>query len=137
VIQMLDVFLAEDNSGDVHLVREALTQAGLRYQLHLATDGEAGLVMVGQFGLELPCPHVALLDLNMPRQDGSELLKRLREHPRCAHMPIVILTSSDVFANRRLAADYDAVFFRKPLDLGEFFEIGNTVKDLCRQPEAN
>lgn len=128
---LLQVFLAEDNTGDVYLVGEALKRAGLVYKLHLATDGEEALEMVRRFGTDLPCPDVALVDLNLPRHDGSELLKRLRAHRQCGQVPILILTSSDAPADHRLAADYRAVFFHKPLDMEEFFKIGNTVKELC------
>ena len=129
---VLRVFLAEDSSGDVYLVGEALKRAGLAYELHLAQDGEQAIEMLRRFGADLPYPHVALLDLNLPRHDGSELLQQIRNHPEYGQIPIVVLTSSEAPADHRLAMDYEAVFFHKPLDMDEYFAIGETVKELCR-----
>ena len=130
------VFLVEDNSADTYLVREALRRAGLTYELRVATDGQEALAMASRFGADLPFPDVALLDLNLPKVEGAEFLRRWSEQSHCAGIPMVIFTSSNAPSDRVLAEQYQAMFFRKPLDMEEFFRIGDIVRDLCFPPAA-
>ena len=135
--ELRHIFLAEDNSADVYLVREAIRRTGLVYELHLASDGEEALSFLQRFGADLPCPHVMILDLNLPRNDGADLLKRWREHPHCGQARIIVMTSSDAPADRAMAAEHGAIFFRKPLDMDEFFRIGTLAKQLCDSQAAH
>jgi chemotaxis family two-component system response regulator Rcp1 len=125
------VFLAEDNRADVYLVEMALKEHQIPFALRLVEDGDEALRVVERFGQEEPVPDIALLDLNLPRQEGDQIVRRLRQHPCCGSMPIVIMTSSDSDRDRAMAKTYNAVFFSKPADLSGFLELGSLVKELC------
>jgi CheY-like chemotaxis protein len=126
------VFLAEDNRADVFLVEMALKEHHIPFSLHSVEDGEEALKLVDRFGADEPIPDIALLDLNLPRQEGDQVLRSLRAHPCCASIPIVVMTSSDSDRDRAVAERYQAVFFSKPSDLSGFLELGILVKSLCR-----
>jgi DNA-binding response OmpR family regulator len=134
----IHVFLAEDNRADVSLVNEALRFHELVYQLYVAEDCEEAirfLEAVGKPG-EAPRPNVALLDLNLPKGSGHELLQAIRSHPICAQVPVIIVTSSGAPQDRGRAAQLGADrYFRKPAELDEFMELGAIVRELIRRPE--
>jgi CheY-like chemotaxis protein len=132
-MQKIYVLLAEDNEADVTLVREALTMHGLDYELRVLTDGEAAMEFIEQVGTELnpECPDVILLDLNLPKASGHELLRLLRTRPACQHVPVIIVTSSNSLLDRKTAAELGATrYFRKPIDLEKFMDLGAVIKDL-------
>lgn len=135
-LRPLHVFLAEDNRADVYLVELALKEEDLSFTLRLASDGEEALKIVAAFGETEPVPDIALLDLNLPRQDGDQVLRSLRSHSCCGKTPIVIMTSSDSIRDRDTAERYKAVFFSKPSDLTSFLELGGLVKTLCDQDQS-
>jgi len=130
------VYLAEDNPGDVYLVKEALRLAGLNYELTLFEDGHQALKRFDLIGSEPAAvyPDVFLLDLNLPRSDGGEVLRSLRENTRWSRLLVVILTSSESPTDRALADTYDATYFRKPNELDPFLKIGAYIRDLIHQP---
>lgn len=123
--------LAEDNPGDVFLVRRALDALRLRYDLVVAKDGEEALKYVAEAANGQRHVDLILLDLNLPRRDGVEVLTQLRSHPTLNGVPVVLLTSSDSPLDRerclRLGANH---YFQKPSNLTSFMEIGKVVKDL-------
>lgn len=123
--------LAEDNPGDVFLVRRALNEQHLSYDLVVAKDGEEALKYVAEAANGQRHVDLILLDLNLPRRDGVEVLTQLRSHPTLNGVPVVLLTSSDSPLDRerclRLGANR---YFQKPSNLTSFMEIGKVVKDL-------
>lgn len=124
---MLHILLAEDNFGDVLLVRQALTEHRIHHELHVVKDGDEALQFLDRMGEtgEPPCPDVLLLDLNLPKVDGPQVLQAFRKHPACAKTPVVVVTSSDAPADRKRAAALGATaYFRKPYDLSEFMKLG-------------
>ncbi len=128
----LRVALAEDNPGDVFLVREALAFHNVKAQLTVKTDGEEMLHFIQRIESgDVPCPDVVLLDLNLPKYGGEALLKRMRESPACNGVPVVIVTSSDSPKDRQTAAQLGASsYFRKPTDFDEFLKLGAIVKSI-------
>ena len=130
----LHVLLAEDNQGDVFLVREALRAHGVEYEMHVATDGsdvEGYLTLAGKNTPSAPWPDVFLLDLNLPKSDGYDILNGFRSHPECAKVPVIIISSSDAPKDRRRAELLGATtYFRKPSDLMEFLLLGELVKQV-------
>ena len=130
------VFLAEDNRGDILLVRQALSAHAVPHELHVVRDGGEALEFVARMGKPgaEPCPDIILLDLNLPKVDGPAVLMEFRKHPQCANTPVVVITSSDRPRDRELMSAFGvAYYFRKPSDLGEFMELGLVVSRLLKQ----
>jgi len=127
------ILLAEDNPGDVLLFREALRVRNVACELTVAEDGEKALKLLegaGPSGTRA-VPHLIVLDVNLPRHSGQEILKWVRGNPTLAAVPVIILTSSaspdDKITATQLGAD---LFIQKTSNLDEIFEIGRTVQDL-------
>jgi CheY-like chemotaxis protein len=91
---VLKILLAEDNPGDVLLVQEALQEHQIEHQLHVVEDGAKALEYLSQLGKSTgaPCPDVLLLDLNLPKVDGTQVLAEFRKHPECVTADNHILT---------------------------------------------
>jgi CheY-like chemotaxis protein len=128
--------LAEDNPGDVLLIREALTLAGLEFQLDVMQDGEQISNFMDRIDEEgLPRPHVVLLDLNLPRRTGDEILLKMRQSPEWTGVPVVVVTSSNSPYDRDRAARLGANhYFRKPADYEEFMRLGAVVRSVICPP---
>ena len=123
----IQILLAEDNPADVYLIEEALREHRVDCRIVVADDGEAAMRMIDQGEF---CPDIVLLDLNMPKRSGSEVLEKLR-HTCGKSVPVIILTSSDSPSDRQEALKLGATkYIRKPTGLDEFMEIGATVKQL-------
>ena len=122
------ILLVEDKKQDELLILRALSKVNLANQVHVVRDGQQAvdyLFREGEFadrsGPELPM--VVLLDLNLPRLGGLEVLGRIRAHPKTELLPVVILTSSDEDRDRLSSYENGAnSFVRKPLEFGEFAE---------------
>jgi two-component system, chemotaxis family, response regulator Rcp1 len=126
------ILLAEDNDGDVFLVRRALENQGLSCQLEVAHNGEEAmqLLQAAEDGPSADAPELILLDLNLPRIDGSEILARLRKTRTFSHTPVIVLTSSDSPKDRDLAMSLGAnSYFRKPMDLRSFMQLGQVIEN--------
>src|SRR5437899_5382911 len=91
------ILLVEDTEPDVFLVREALRQAGLNFELKVFDDGEKAVDFIDALDRDngQVCPHLVLLDLNLPKRTGEQVLERMRKSPRCGDLPVIIVTSSD------------------------------------------
>lgn len=120
-----DVLLVEDNPGDVRLTREALEGGETDIRLHVARDGVEALEFLRQRGeyADAPTPDAVLLDLNLPRKDGEEVLQALREDSSLPNPPVIVLTSSeaseDVIRSYELSAN---AYLTKPVSPDEFIE---------------
>jgi CheY-like chemotaxis protein len=131
------ILLAEDNDGDIFLVRRALDRHIGPYELLLAKDGEEALHVLEQADADecAASPDFVILDLNLPRHSGIEILKRLRSVPRYATAPVIIFTSSDSPQDKveafRLGANR---YFQKPTDLAGFMKLGEMVKEILPKP---
>ena len=129
----ITILLAEDNPGDVFLVRRALEKHGLRHvELVVVEDGQAAIRYMDRIdGDQSVCSvDLALLDLNLPRATGSRVLTRIRQSRRCSAIPIIIVTSSDSPLDRDAAAQLGATgYFQKPGDLAGFMYLGQVVRD--------
>ena len=127
------IVLVEDAEPDVLLVREALEQSGMSFELQVLDDGERGTEFVEGLDRDatLARPHLFLMDLNLPKKTGGQVLERLRRSLTCGQIPVVILTSSDSQRDRDQAAQLNATgYFRKPSRLDEFMKLGPYVRDL-------
>lgn len=133
---VLRIFLAEDNPGDVCLVRESLREHHLDYELWLAADGAEARRYLSLLGAscETPCPDLVMLDLNLPMVDGFELIELFRKHPLCSTTPVIVVTSSNAPRDRERTARLGvARYFNKPSELSEFLELGSVVRDLATE----
>lgn len=119
------ILLAEDNPGDVRLTIEALKDVQLNDALHVVRDGTEALAFLWQEGqyVTAPTPNLVLLDLNMPKMDGYEVLARIKSDQKLRRIPVVILTTSQ--AEQDIVRSYDLhanCYVIKPVDLNQFIE---------------
>jgi len=126
------VLLAEDNPGDVFLVSAALRSEKLETELTVERDGERMLRRLNAIESgQSACPDIVLLDLNLPKYSGAKLLEKMRSSTICAHVPVVIVTSSDAPCDREIASRFKAAgYFRKPTEFDEFVRLGRLVRTL-------
>jgi chemotaxis family two-component system response regulator Rcp1 len=136
---MPEVLLADDNPSDVYLIREALREHAVDCVLRVVTDGKEALGVISGETENADTASISLiiLDLNLPRHDGIEILQKLRESARLGHVPVVVLTSSDSPRDRVLATELGATrYLRKPSSLDEFLSLGAVFKNLLGQNES-
>lgn len=133
------ILLVEDNDADIYLLRKALRNAKLNCHMTVLIDGEAALKFLGdpERYKEKGKPDLAVVDLNLPRNSGTEVLSALRLHPELAQIPVAVMTSS---ASARERAQVEELgveqFLTKPLELAKFLEIGLTLKKMLMQAAA-
>ena len=131
---MTQVLLAEDNAADVYLIREALREHSVQCDLRVAPDGQEVLEVLSSEPPQLNDLKLIILDLNLPRHDGIEILEHLRKSP-LHDVPVVVLTSSDSQRDRDLAIQLGAArFLRKPSQLEQFLSLGAVFKELLGEP---
>ena len=128
----IEVLLVEDNPGDVRLTREALKEGKVHNNLHVAPDGVEALAFLRREGryTEAVRPDLILLDLNLPRKGGREVLAEVKGDPALRHIPVVILTSSQ--AEQDIARAYDLhanCYITKPVDLSQFMTVVRSIED--------
>lgn len=127
----VDIMLVEDNPGDIRLTEEALKESGMKVNLRVARDGIEALSALRGEGLEAARPHpdLILLDLNMPRMDGRELLGIIKSDIRLKRIPVVVLTTSAADQDIERAYDLHAnCYITKPVDLDRFIDIVHSIK---------
>lgn len=125
-----NILLAEDSPADIYLVKEAVRHANLNCEVHVVRDGDEAMQFLESVDRDetVDCPDLLLLDLNLPKRTGDEILARLRESPRCGKVPVVILTSSSSRQDRDEAHRLGAYhYFLKPMNLDEFLELGTLI----------
>ncbi len=130
------ILLAEDNRADVFLIREALAVHGIAATLHVVEDGEAAIHYLARVDADeaSTCPALILLDLNLPRRSGRDVLAHLRRSRKCADAPVIIVTSSDAEVDRVETARLGAnEFFRKPSTYDQFLKIGQMVREVLEK----
>lgn len=124
------IWLIEDNHADVLLVEEALRVHSVACELLIVNDCEKALRLIASVS---DAPALILLDLNLPKGDGHEVLASLRESRLCRATPVIVITSSEWIADRdRVAARGVLEYFCKPSQLDVFLELGAVVKRVLR-----
>jgi CheY-like chemotaxis protein len=131
------ILLAEDNDADVWLFKEALRTSDVSFELERYTNGEACLE--GLASRAAPLPDLIVIDLNMPRIGGFEILKTVREDRRFASVPVAVITSSSSESERQRSVNLGAnAFIVKPLKLRDFLmTVGYSVKALLHQQQSS
>jgi CheY-like chemotaxis protein len=128
----IDILLVEDNPGDSRLAMEALKESKLRNNLHIVTDGVEAMDFLYKRGkhAQVLRPDLILLDLNLPKKDGREVLAEIKSDPDLKRIPVVILTISkaeeDILKTYNLHAN---CFITKPLDLNQFVTVIKSIED--------
>ena len=125
------LLLVEDNPTDVFVINEVLARCGVDFKLHVARNGQEALSYLQEIANNegASCPALVLLDLNLPKVAGLEVLKALRSASRCKQVPVIIVTSSmadgDRLAAQRLGAE---AYFQKPVDLTAYMELAPLIR---------
>ena len=128
----IDILLVEDNPGDADLAREALESSKLYNRLYVVDDGEKAMSFLRRQDLytDVPRPDLILLDLNLPRKDGREVLAEIKEDEYLKSIPVVILTTSraeeDVLKSYNLHAN---CYISKPIDLNQFLHVVRSIEN--------
>lgn len=127
-----DFLLVEDNPGDVRLTQEALKSHKVQNNLHVVSDGEEAMAFLHRQGkyAGAPRPDIILLDLNLPKKDGREVLAEIKSDPSLKTIPVVIITSSeaeqDVIKSYNLNAN---CYVTKPVNLDQFVKVVQSIND--------
>ena len=130
-VRAIDILLVEDNPGDVRLTQETLTHSKMHNNVIVVSNGEQALEYLYRRGeyRDAVRPDLILLDLNLPKKGGHEVLAQVKEDPELKHIPIVILTSSkaeeDILKTYNLHAN---CYVTKPLDLEQFSTVVNAIE---------
>jgi CheY-like chemotaxis protein len=131
-LDVVDVLLVEDDDGDVLMTREAFEHHKIRNKLHVVQDGEEALQFLHREGpyANAPRPGLILLDLNLPRRDGREVLAELKADPELRVIPVVVLTTSeaeeDILRSYTLHAN---AYVSKPVDFDRFIDVIRQIDD--------
>jgi CheY-like chemotaxis protein len=126
----IDILLVEDNPADVRLTREALRDSRMPSRLHVARDGVQAMTFLREaLSAKSGTPDLMLLDLNLPKKDGRDVLREVKADRALEHIPVVVLTTSsaeqDVQQSYLLRAN---AFITKPADLDRFFEVVRAIE---------
>jgi two-component system, chemotaxis family, response regulator Rcp1 len=131
-VKMVDILLVEDNPGDADLARETLMAGKIKNNLHVVSDGEKAMDFLRKKGAysSAPRPDIILLDLNLPRKDGREVLAEIKQDDDLKRIPVVILTSSkadeDVIKSYNLHAN---CYITKPIDFFQFTRVVQSIEN--------
>jgi CheY-like chemotaxis protein len=128
----IEVLLVEDSPGDVRLTQEAFRHANVAIHLHVASDGIQALAFLNQTGshTQSPRPDLILLDLNLPKMDGREVLARIKADDNLKSIPTVILTTSDAQADIATSYQLQAnCYLSKPVELEAFESLVRSIND--------
>src|SRR6266853_2335766 len=127
----IEILLVEDNPGDVRLTREALREAKVRNNAHVVIDGVEAMAFLRREGIytQAPRPDLILLDLNLPKKTGREVLEEIKQDNGLSHIPVVILTTSqaeqDILESYRFRAN---AYVTKPVDLEQFLKVVQSIE---------
>lgn len=127
----IEVLLVEDNPGDVRLTREALKEGRVINNLSVVADGIEAMDFLLRRGdyLNSPRPDLILLDLNMPRKNGREVLEEIKTHPALRRIPVMVLTTSDAEQDLTRAYNLHAnCYITKPVDLEQFLTVMRSIE---------
>ena len=130
--QPIEILMVEDNPGDVRLMQEAFREAKVRNNIHIAADGVEALAFLRRQGryADVPRPDVILLDLNLPKKDGREVLVEIKTDPGLGRIPVVILTSLEAEEDILKAYNLNAnAYVAKPVDLEKFIAVVKSIED--------
>jgi two-component system, chemotaxis family, response regulator Rcp1 len=126
------ILLVEDNQGDARLTKEALKDSKIHIELSHVEDGVEAMAFLQKQGkyADVPKPDLVLLDLNLPKMSGREVLEKMRQIPECALIPVVILTTSEAEEDIMKSYELNAnCYITKPVDFNEFLKVVNSIDE--------
>jgi len=128
----VEILLVEDNPGDVRLTLEAMKENKVYINMHVVEDGERAMAFLRQQGqyADMPRPDLILLDLNLPKKDGRQVLAEIKSDPGLKRIPVVILTTSA--AEEDILKTYDLhanCYVTKPVDLDQFIKVVRSIEE--------
>ena len=137
--KFVNIILVEDNPLDVLVVRNVIEELPVNCRLDVYSDGEEILTYLANLDAnEDHCPDLVLLDLNIPKSSGTEVLQWIRKSVRCQKLPVILLTSSDSPRDRGQAEKLGvAHYFKKPTDLDEYMKLGPIVLRLLSEDSCD
>jgi CheY-like chemotaxis protein len=127
------ILVVEDNESDIYLIRDALTSAQVDASVRVLRDGDAATSFFDELDRNpmAVCPALILLDINLPRTNGDQVLAHLKKSVRCRNARVIVVTSSDSQRDRQKVRELGAdAYFRKPSDYEEFLKLGTLIKTL-------
>ena len=127
----IEILMVEDNPGDVRLTMEVLKESNVASRLHVVRDGAEAIRYLRQEGRyrERILPDLILLDWDLPRMSGNEVLAEIKDDPHLRRIPVVVLTSSEAEEDMLMAYDHHAnCFISKPLNLDQFIHVMNVLQ---------
>jgi DNA-binding response OmpR family regulator len=125
------VLIVEDNKGDVSLIEEAIETTRLALTLHVVNDGEQAVRFFDRIDSDpdLCCPALVILDINLPKKQGDEVLKHMRQSRRCARSLVIAISTSNSARDREKMTTLGVDgYFHKPSDYNEFMKLGDMIK---------
>lgn len=128
----IEVLLVEDNPGDVRLIEEVFKENKVHNIVYVVGDGEEALAFLGREGkyAGVPRPDLVLLDLNLPKKDGREVLAEMKEDEHLRSIPVVVLTCSEAEEDILKAYDLNAnCYIRKPVELDQFIDVVKSIEN--------
>lgn len=127
--------MVEDNATDAFVLQEVITEMGLDAEVEIVMNGDEALRYIDRAG---DCPALILLDLNLPKVSGFEVLKRLRASDKCGRTPVIVVSSSaaksDKDASKELGAN---AYFQKPITLSEFLNLRPVIEKVLADPKTD
>jgi len=131
-LRIINILLVEDNPGDVRLTQEVLKEGKIQNVLNVVIDGEEALEYLHKEGkfAAAELPDIILLDLNLPKIDGREVLEHIKKDPDLKRIPVIVLTTSD--AQNDIIKMYDNhanCYITKPVDFGQFINVIKSIED--------
>jgi chemotaxis family two-component system response regulator Rcp1 len=127
------ILVVEDNEADVFLIQEAIEAKKLPMALHVVRDGEQAMRYFDEADgdVSAPCPSLVILDINLPKKQGGEVLKHMRRSRRCANALVIAVSTSDSARDREQMTELGVNgYFRKPSEYPAFMKLGDVVKAL-------
>lgn len=132
VLESIDILIVEDNPGDARLIKEVLNDSKVFNSLHIVNDGVEAMSFLRNTGgyAKMPKPDLIILDLNLPKKDGREVLAEIKADEDLRHIPVVIMTISqaeeDILKSYKLQAN---CYITKSIDLNEFIKVIKSIED--------
>ena len=131
-VHAIEILLVEDNMGDIDLTKEALAESKLQNKLEIVQDGEAAMEFLRKQGkyADATTPDLVLLDLNLPKKDGREVLAEIKADPILRRIPVVVLTTSEAEEDiLKVYDNYANCYIKKPVDFNKFVNVVKKIED--------